>query len=405
MEAVYTMGFFGKGSLSRSYPSFVRENYRALPTVRRRQWMRRQEWCDDVRKFDLVSRSNDLNEKINNEINEGTQKCSDNPPKVTCEDRTQNSQVSDVEGVSLKIVSPITDLHKDSSLDDENTKEILKTTEENIVEVILDSAEDEDVCEVPTENKEVILLNDEEIEVTNTAGNSSKYVDEYDAEEKNVAQFRKILVLPDSDSETEDYLKEVKPKVESEGFPIQETLHLTFQETFFLMFGLSCLQVINFDGNALSIQDVWTYFSKEDQHFIQKYIVYHYFRSKGWVVKPGLKYGGDYLLYKQGPPFYHASYIVIIDVVNADTLIRESDKAIHKFTWDNLIGLERLSETAAKEILFAQILWPSSLCQDTNLLHPNSLSEFTVKEILWRRWVPKQTREVIYVEEEDEDSS
>lgn len=54
------------------------------------------------------------------------------------------------------------------------------------------------------------------------------------------------------------------------------------------------------------------------------------------------------VLYKQGPPFYHASYIVIIDVLDGDLLIRDESKPMHKSTWSSLLGLERLSETAAK---------------------------------------------------------
>lgn len=104
----------------------------------------------------------------------------------------------------------------------------------------------------------------------------------------------KLLVLPDSDTETENYLKEIKPKIESESFPIQETLHLTFEETFFLLYGLGCLNLIDFDGNLLDIDSAWHFFCKTDKNFIPKYVVYHYFRSKGWVVKPGLKYGGDF---------------------------------------------------------------------------------------------------------------
>lgn len=104
----------------------------------------------------------------------------------------------------------------------------------------------------------------------------------------------KLLVLPDSDSEIENYLKEIKPKIECESFPVQETLHLTFEETFFLLYGLGCLNLIDFDGNLLDIDSAWHFFCKADKNFVQKYVVYHYFRSKGWVVKPGLKYGGDF---------------------------------------------------------------------------------------------------------------
>lgn len=106
-----------------------------------------------------------------------------------------------------------------------------------------------------------------------------------------------LLVLPDSDSENDDYLDNIKSTIESEGFPIQETLRLTWEETFFLIFALGCLKVIDYDGSSLNINKVWEHCCRQNKHFVERYVVYHYFRSKGWVVKPGLKYGGEFCKY------------------------------------------------------------------------------------------------------------
>lgn len=40
--------------------------------------------------------------------------------------------------------------------------------------------------------------------------------------------------------------------------------------------------------------------------FLVSYVVYHHFRSLGYVVKPGVKFTADWLLYKRGPVFNHA---------------------------------------------------------------------------------------------------
>ena len=40
------------------------------------------------------------------------------------------------------------------------------------------------------------------------------------------------------------------------------------------------------------------------------YVAYHYFRSLGWVVKSGTKFCVDFLLYKKGPVFSHAEYVI-----------------------------------------------------------------------------------------------
>jgi len=45
-----------------------------------------------------------------------------------------------------------------------------------------------------------------------------------------------------------------------------------------------------------------------DNPFLVNYVVYHHYRSLGWVIKGGLKFCVDYLLYKRGPVFSHAEY-------------------------------------------------------------------------------------------------
>jgi len=61
------------------------------------------------------------------------------------------------------------------------------------------------------------------------------------------------------------------------------------------------------------------------------------------------------VLYKEGPPFYHASYIVIVEVADADSLLIDSTMSSRSMTWNSLFGIERLSETAAKVNLHLSI--------------------------------------------------
>lgn len=46
-----------------------------------------------------------------------------------------------------------------------------------------------------------------------------------------------------------------------------------------------------------------------DNPFLVNYMVYHHYRALGWVVRGGLKFCVDYLLYKRGPVFAHAEYV------------------------------------------------------------------------------------------------
>ncbi|XP_024892334.1 tRNA-splicing endonuclease subunit Sen2 [Temnothorax curvispinosus] len=386
MTAVHSMGFFGKGSLSRSYPSFGKARYGAPPVVRNRQWLCRQKWLEEVKELNATDYK-------------------DAKATAQCE----GGNISYEENIGDVVEIPSNSIENGSKQRNEtNAKNI------EIDEVTLDSAEEDDIC---------VIINRDPDKYDNAEGSPNTHDDKNNSEEKkeeeepwklNCYDFKsdcmneddnqhgKLLVLPDSDSDTENYLKNIKPRIENEGFPVREALHLTFEETFFLLFGLGCLQVIHFDGSLLDINRAWLYFCKEKPDFLQKYVVYHYYRSKGWVVKPGIKYGGEFLLYKEGPPFYHASYIVIIEVADADSLVVDPTMSSRSMTWNNLFGFERLSETAAKEILLAQVLWPSSVPRDISETSPEILSEFTVREVLWRRWNPKQHREDVPTEEEDD---
>jgi tRNA-splicing endonuclease subunit Sen2 len=45
---------------------------------------------------------------------------------------------------------------------------------------------------------------------------------------------------------------------------------------------------------------------RPDNPFLVNYVFFHHYRCLGWVVKNGLKFCVDYLLYKRGPVFHHA---------------------------------------------------------------------------------------------------
>lgn len=140
--------------------------------------------------------------------------------------------------------------------------------------------------------KDVIDLvsSDEDMSEGNDDLNSSTQVDVYDqCEKEDVA-----VIVPNSDSEEDNYFANLKPKCCLNKIKMQEKLMLTLQEAFFLLYGLGCLQIVHNDNKLLNIQQCWDLFSNMDKTFVPKYIVYHYFRSKGYIVKPGIKFGGDF---------------------------------------------------------------------------------------------------------------
>ncbi|KAB0793325.1 hypothetical protein PPYR_12945 [Photinus pyralis] len=200
---------------------------------------------------------------------------------------------------------------------------------------------------------------------------------------------RKVIVTPDSDNESE-YFTNLQPQYFIDSSALTETLHLTLEEAYFLSHSLNCLDVYH-NRKLLEPQELWSLFVENDKYFVQNYAVYLHFRSKNWVVKSGIKFGGDYLLYKEGPAFYHASYLVIIDVLDANSRERKLESCRRSMDIVTLSGLNRLCETVGKELLICQVLWPS----DMKEVYHSDLQKLQISEVLMRRWVPSENRDLL----------
>ena len=96
-----------------------------------------------------------------------------------------------------------------------------------------------------------------------------------------------------------------KPKAE-----FNKPLQLSFFEAVYLV-----------EKNQLKILDANTgdYLSKEKlidiakesySDFLNEYIIYKYLRDKGYVVRPGLKFGARFAVYEHGPGIDHAPFLV-----------------------------------------------------------------------------------------------
>jgi len=126
--------------------------------------------------------------------------------------------------------------------------------------------------------------------------------------------------LPDQtilfSQEAEAISNSQRPVVDIEDL---EHLQLTLEEAFFLAFGLGVLKIIDGSSNhgkqlsnneLLSLFRMYSYTParavealRADDPFIVNYVVYHHFRSLGWVVKPGVKFAVDYCEYS--PVTFH----------------------------------------------------------------------------------------------------
>uniref|UniRef100_A0A8C7AQ41 tRNA-splicing endonuclease subunit Sen2 n=1 Tax=Neovison vison TaxID=452646 RepID=A0A8C7AQ41_NEOVI len=169
-------------------------------------------------------------------------------------------------------------------------------------------------------------------------------------------------------------------------YRILEYLQLSLEEAFFLVYALGCLSIY-YEKEPLTILKLWKAFTAVQPTFRTTYMAYHYFRSKGWVPKVGLKYGTDLLLYRKGPPFYHASYSVIIELVddNFEGSLRRP------FSWRSLAALSRVSVNVSKELMLCYLIKPSTMT-DKEMESPECMKQIKVQEVILSRWVSSRER-------------
>jgi hypothetical protein len=60
--------------------------------------------------------------------------------------------------------------------------------------------------------------------------------------------------------------------------------------------------------DPLSLSQLWRRFYSLKRQFLTNYRAYQHYKAGGWVVRCGLGYGVDFLLYFQGPQKYHSTY-------------------------------------------------------------------------------------------------
>ncbi|KAJ6624971.1 hypothetical protein B0H10DRAFT_2319418 [Mycena sp. CBHHK59/15] len=196
-----------------------------------------------------------------------------------------------------------------------------------------------------------------------------------------------------------------------------EHLQLTLSEAFFLLWNLDCLTVADPHTNELmTIQQIWIAFQTAhltppipfsprptpalqfDNPFLINYIVYHHFRSLGWIVRGGIKFCVDYMLYKRGPVFNHAEFSVVVCPVYEDPADQEASSIdLHNaspFPWSWLSTINRVNSQVYKTLILAYVTIParSRLSPDV-LKSPACLQNYSVREVTVRRFIPARMRD------------
>jgi len=190
---------------------------------------------------------------------------------------------------------------------------------------------------------------------------------------------------PKSWAEAGDWFQ-IKSQPEKEP---EVSLNLDLCEAFYLSYTLGCL-VVESEGSELNLLEMWRRYCSLEQDFPYRYSAYHHLRAHGWVVRNGTLMAGDWVVYKLGPPFYHSSFIVRVEVVCGQTGKSLKERRIRPCTWSDLFGLGRLSENVRKELLIARI--EKHGVQEVDFVSPHVLRKLAVSLRRYARWLPGEMR-------------
>lgn len=334
VDLIYRYGCFGKGSLSRSKPGDVQRKRKAeaerLANEKLTKMMTRPQANPDGNDIDEeeLARLHDLDRSPDVQHEETLLVVS--PPSKRVDRGTMEAFQFSADDDWDDIACPSTSDGEGHEWEhqDQNATSVPKP-------MIEDKSPASSSPESPTRDHEVIACTEKPSENTNCGG------------------------------EVEDQVKDAASPKPEDDLPFQERLVLSLEEAFFLHFSLDCLNVRNDDGCVLSTKDLWQLCCDLQPTFVSRYVVYHYFRAKGWVCRPGLKFGVDFLLYKTSPEFYHSEYgvVVALDNTSAESTSsgaesRTIGSVSWPLSWRELIRLERVGESVAKKILLAVIKYP-----------------------------------------------
>ena len=209
--------------------------------------------------------------------------------------------------------------------------------------------------------------------------------------------------------------KETEPEQKIE--PIQEDqehLNVSLEEAFFLSYGLGVLNVYCDDSDTiLPPSSLLSLFRRHSYHpsrslsvaaepddpFMLSYAVYHHYRSLGWVVRSGVKFGVDYLLYNRGPAFSHAEFALTILPSYSHSYWQSTEEHRSyvarktKKTWWWLHGVNRVQAQVHKQLLicYVDIPPPQEKAKGVDIGH--ELSQYKIRDVAVKRWTPNRSRD------------
>lgn len=383
IRALWEMGFFGKGSLSRSEPSWLeREKKRrgllgvdTSEEVTGKRRVQRREW--------KLERARKEQEAIAERLKQEAAANSQNGTPVSTGDQVESQ--SDTIGAYGTPANGSLEKSPSLKMAKSETPSSLLQEEENSNSTPGKSR--------PNGTKTVRFAPSVESKEFDSTPEKSQLVDSREAIHK-----------------------------EAREQPLQEEEHLQLsnEEAFFLVYGLGVLRVYDEDrktilpaSSLLPLFSRHSYFpprkpsmpSEPDDPFVISYVVYHHFRSLGWVVRSGVKFGVDYLLYNRGPVFSHAEFALVVLPSYSHRYWSETperkewttNKQSRSWWWLHCVNRVQAQVRKSLILCYVDIPPPSSALSmsssDTEVDIGKLLSGYTVREMSLKRWVPNRSRD------------
>ncbi|KAH8901856.1 hypothetical protein BR93DRAFT_948368 [Coniochaeta sp. PMI_546] len=187
----------------------------------------------------------------------------------------------------------------------------------------------------------------------------------------------------------------------------KEHLQLSAEEAFFLAYGIGALSILDPDSNMpipreklLGLFRSHSYFPPRQElqasdPFLVHYVVYHHFRSLGWVPRHGIKFGVDWMLYTRGPVFDHAEFGLIVMPSYSHSWWKENGKEAPRKSWHWLHGVNRVLSHVLKSLVLVYVDVPPPHIFDAAMAAGGisaALKEYKVREFMVRRWSSNRNR-------------
>ncbi|XP_036907647.1 tRNA-splicing endonuclease subunit Sen2 [Sturnira hondurensis] len=392
IEELYGKGYFGKGILSRSRPNFTISDPKLVAKYKVK-YQRSVEWATKLMQRQAQDESTvrrileDYTKPLEHLYIKGNE-------DIPLPDEPNSEIVSKTEAAMDKETLSAMNGDSGESDDIEDPSEQSGCLQEGSGhDPLTTNGSDEHVCsqviaalpQVRCGKQDVILPQGSTRDSSQQAGLCARERDP-DDEYVLVEEVMCDDVSEREDAPNEELAQEKRLICRRNPYRIFEYLQLSLEEAFFLVYALGCLSIY-YEKEPLTIVKLWKVFTIIQPTFRTTYMAYHYFRSKGWVPKVGLKYGADLLLYRKGPPFYHASYSVIIELVDDHF----EGHLRRPFSWKSLATLSRVSVNVSKELMLCYLIKPSAMT-DIEMESPECMKRIKVQEVILSRWVSSRER-------------